>query len=197
MVASINLIPEEEIVQQRKTKAVKFSTILAIILLVITGGASYHYFNETSNLKNEKAQLEGAIASLQNDVTSLSSVEVDARNLSKKYSALVDIIGGRPHYSLLLQEIRDRTPSGVELSGFTVRGGKIELLGTAESYFDVASYITNLSTSEFVGGNKNLKEVFTTVNLQSVNLLESSKEVSFGISVAYDESLLNAEVRGL
>jgi len=137
------------------------------------------------------------ISSLRNDVNSFSEIEIAARNLSKKYTALKQFYDTRVHYSLLFKEINSRKPGAIKLVGLTVRNNTFELSGTAENFSDIQNFVSNLTNKDFAGGEPALKNLFTMVSLTSVNLVESNQTLNFGLSLDVDASLLSVKNRGL
>ena len=53
MQESINLIPQEERVEQTKTKVVKLSTILSVIFLLFIGGVGGYLYYKVQTVKND------------------------------------------------------------------------------------------------------------------------------------------------
>jgi Tfp pilus assembly protein PilN len=197
MVATINLIPQEEIQEQQKVKSVKVTTVLAIIVLVIVGIASAAIFSYSFGLRRQKSQIESDIQGLRTEIDSRKTFEIEARNLSKKVNGLKSVIDKRVHYSLLLEELAARKPEDLEITGLTVKEGSFTLSGNSNSYLVLSTFMTNLVNKKFEKGSKNLQPLFTAVHLQSVNLSENKKDITFALSIKYDASVLNFKNRGL
>lgn len=186
----INLLPQSEITAQTKVQAVKFSTILSIIFLVLVVAASGYIFYLNSQTKKEIAALDSQIQGYRNEITSRSAIEVTVRNLDKKFKALGNIFDRQVKYSLLMEEIRIRKPATLNLDNMDLKDGKINLNGSADNYISIAEFINNLLNKNFSGGNKNLGSVFTSVSLNSVNMENSKNKIQFFVVVDFDSKVL-------
>jgi Tfp pilus assembly protein PilN len=191
---SINLIPQQEVQQQSQEKAVAMSTWLSILVLVIVGGfAGFDFYREV-NLKSQTKALESEIGTLRQQISSMANVEVNARNLDKKFSTLKDVFGTRMQYSMLSTELAKRTPSGIIIDSITLqKGSKLNITGHADNYILIASFTNNLVNADFQGGTASLKKLFTTVTLNSVNLEKNRNIVRFSINTDLNGDLLRME----
>ncbi len=190
MLNDINLIPQTEVVEQKKTQAVKSSTIFSIVILSISLAVAACYFINLTNLEGKISQTNKEIESLRSNIKMMSEIEVSARNLDKKYSALETLFSKRSKYSLLLREINDRKPEDVSISSLDVKVGEISISGVSNSYISVADFVNNFLNVNFEGGNPDLKDIFTAVSLNSVSLEKSSNTVKFFILVSYQDGRL-------
>ena len=86
MPADINLIPQAEIKEQQKFKAVKGSTVFSVVFLLIVLVVGGYFYYITNNVKSQISSVESSIEVLRADITDLSEVEISARNLDKKYN---------------------------------------------------------------------------------------------------------------
>ena len=193
MIADINLIPQTEVVEQQKTKAVKSSTIFSIIFLVLTVIAAIYCYITINGINNQISKLDTSINSYRGKIQGLSEIEISSRNLGKKYSALKGLFSQRPKYSLLLKELKVRQPPEVIVDSFDVSSGKINVSGVSTSYISIANFVGNLLNNNFEGGNPDLKSLFTEVSLNSVSLEKASNNVKFLIVVSYDEGKLKTQ----
>jgi len=190
MLNDINLIPQTEVVEQRKTKAVKSSTILSILILIVALGISAFFFFTLSGLNSKIKQTDADIESLRAKIKTMSNLEVSARNLDKKYSALNMLFSGRSKYSLLLKEMEARRPSDVTINNFDVKPGQVSISGFSGSYISVSTFVNNFLNKEYTGGNPDLKDMFIDVSLNSVSLDKGSNTVKFFIVVSYQDGRL-------
>lgn len=190
MIGDINLIPQTEVVEQQKTKAVKTSTIVSLAFLGVVFLIGAYLFITTLGIKNQISAADSAIASLRGRINELSLVEISARNLSKKYKVLNTLFSQRPKFSSLLEELSIRKPKEISIDSLDIKTGSINVSGSARNYIAIAGFVNNLLSKTFEGGNAKLKEVFTTVSLNSVTLEKSTNQVKFFIVINYDDSLL-------
>ncbi len=182
MAQSINLIPQEERLAQTKTKVVKVSTILTVVLLVIVGGVGGYYFYRASTIKSELNNLETQVNSLRSDISQLKDMEINARNLYKKSTALGTIFSSRVYYSKMLSALEQSTPEGILIDSFGLGTDQtVAISGRANTYNDVQSFTNRLLE----------RELFTEVELKSVGLESRQEKVNFFIVVSYDLGLLH------
>lgn len=190
MIGDINLIPQTEVVEQQKTKAVKTSTVVSIVFLVIVALVSVYLFIVTGGIKKQISAADSSIAYLRGSINNLSLVEISARNLDKKFKVLNTLFSQRPKYSALLEEFNVRKPKEILIDSLDVKTGTMNVSGSADNYIAIAGFVNNLLNKNFDAGNSKLKEVFTAVSLNSVSLEKSTGKVRFFIVVNYSDSLL-------
>ncbi len=179
---TINLIPKEERVQQAKTKVVKLSTILSVVLLVIVGGVGGFYFYKAYTLRSEVKALDDQISNLRDQINQLSDIEISARNLFSKSNVLGSIFDSRFYYSKMLEELEKSIPSGVVVKTFGLnKDSQISISGTAQTYNQVQEFSNKLLESP----------LFTEVSLNSVGLEKSEEKINYFIIVTYNEEVLN------
>jgi Tfp pilus assembly protein PilN len=182
MPETINLIPKEERIQQTKTKVVKFSTILAVVLLVVVAGIGGYFYYRVYNLKKELKATNTDITNLRSEITSLSTIEIEARNLYKKTTILQSIFDNRIYYSTLLKELEQSVPDKVVVDSFGVnKDNTVAISGSAETYNLVQDFTNKLLS----------RDIFTSVELNSVGLDSRDGKISFFIIVSYNEDLLH------
>jgi Tfp pilus assembly protein PilN len=180
MPETINLIPQEERIQQTKTKVVKLSTILAVILLIIAAGLGGYFYYRVYTIKQEISDLDGNITQLRSDISSLSEIEVNARNLFKKSEALMTLFDNRYYYSTLLRELDASIPEQVVIESFGLGKENTVAISAKAANYNLVQDFTNKLLE---------RDIFTEVSLNSVGL--ESTEVGFFIVVSYDESFLH------
>jgi len=186
MAQSINLIPHEERQEQEKEKLVKFSTIFSVLLLIIAGAVAAYYFNSKSELNKSIVSQDSEIEDSRNQIKSMADIEIVARNLFAKYKALNTIFDTKYNYSLLLEELRVRTPSTIKIDDLSIAtSNTITISGSGENYLAVAQFINDLTDPEFKGGREGLKDLFSDVVLNSVNLENKTNRASYFLNVSF------------
>ncbi len=190
MLSDVNLIPQEEIIEQKKTAAVKSSSIISVLFLLLALGISAYFYVTTSKIDADIKRTDNEIENFRSKIKSMSDVEVAARNLDKKYNSLKSLFSSRSKYSLLLKEVQVRKPSDVIIQNLDTKVGEISISGTSGSYVSVKSFIDNLLNKEFDGGDSRLKDLFVEVSLNSANFDKSSNTVKFFIVVSYQDGRL-------
>jgi Tfp pilus assembly protein PilN len=190
MAQSINLVPQEEVFEQTKSKVVRFSTILSIFLLVVIGGIGYYLVGQKFSLQKQLKNLDSEIEQLRTDITNLSSIEVTARTLDKRYKVLSDIVYSRHQYSLLLSELAARTPPTVDVLSFSIKDDVANISGESTDYLSIADFTNTMIDGNFTGGDQDLQKLFTSAVLQSVTLSSKDGVVKFVLNVSFDGELL-------
>jgi type IV pilus assembly protein PilN len=186
MAQSINLIPQSEVQEQVKAKALKASTVFTLLLLVIAGGISAYLYLTNKDLKDQVAILDTEIEGLRSKITDMTAIEVSARNLDKKYSVLKSLFGSRYYYSDLLTEIENHRPPGITFGSFNMREpGEVSVTGTGSTYIDISDFTNNLLADS---------DLFVSVSLNSVSLQSKDNSVNFAIVVSFNESALQRSV---
>lgn len=190
--SNINLIPQTEVKEQNKTKAVKSSTVISFVFLVVCIFIGAYLFYLNNQISTQMDSVKSEINSLRSDVQGLSDVEISARNLEKKYNVLNKMFSERPKYSLVLQELDSRRPSDLEIQSLDVKPGSMNISGVADNYIAIANFVNNLIDKNFSNGISELKELFTEVSLNSVSLEGATNKVKFFIVVSFDESKIKS-----
>ena len=182
MPETINLIPQEERIQQTKTKVVKVSTVIAVVLFAVVAGLGGYFYYRAFTLKKQLEELDANIAGLRQQISSLSEIEIETRNLFKKTEVLGTLFENRIYYSTLLEEFSASTPEQVSVTSFGVgKDGSISVSGQADTYNAVQDFTNRLLEND----------TFTSVELNSVGLETKEVKITFFIVVSYDEELLH------
>lgn len=187
MLNDINLIPQTEVVEQRKTQAVKSSSVFSVLLLIVSLAVSVFYFVKLSDINKNIKKTDSEIESLRSKIKGMSAVEVSARNLDKKFSALESLFSKRSKYSLLLKEIYARKPSDVTIQNSDIKPGQFSISGTSESFISIANFVNNFLDKNYQDGNPDLKDMFIDVSLNNVSFDKSSNTAKFSIVVTYQD----------
>jgi len=181
-VETINLIPQEERVRQVKTKVVKASTTLSILVLVLVAGVGGFFYYKVHTVRTQVKDLEHKITNLRSDINDLSKIEIDARNLYKKSTILGSIFDSRAYYSKMLEELEVSVPSGVTIKSYGLnKENAVAIAGLAQTYNQVQEFSNKLLE----------RPLFTEVTLNSVGLENNKERINFFILVAYNRELLN------
>jgi Tfp pilus assembly protein PilN len=190
MSQSVNLIPDQEVQEQTQKKVVKLSSLFSVLILIITSGVTAYFIYQTAQLSNQVKAEDEKIANLRSQIQGMSSIEITARNLGKKYTAIKELLGGRPYYSLLMEEFRARKPSEIYIRNFSIlKDNKISITGQAQTYITITTFGNNLLSQDFVSGNPKLSGLFKSIILNQVDLSQAGT-VDFSMTIDYDPSVL-------
>lgn len=190
MLNDVNLIPQTEVIEQKKSAVVKSSSILSVILFIIALGISAYYFTNLAKVNGDIKKTDTEIENYRGQIKSMSDIEIAARNLDRKYNALKTLFIGRSKYSLLLKEIEARRPEGVTIQNSDVKVGQISISGTSDTYISVKTFVDNFLNKEYQEGNPDLRDIFISVSLNSVSLDKSDNNVKFLLVVSYQDGKL-------
>lgn len=193
MAQSINLIPDQEVREQKKEKVVKVSSVFSILLLLIVAGVSAYFWYRTSTLQNQLNSLKTEIESHRQSINSLKDIEVIARTLDARYKIVSDIFTTRTRYSVLLDELNRRVPTNIKIESFGIsgeEGNEINLSGTGTDYLSIARFIDTLSDGDYELAAPEMKKLFTDVTLNSVSLDGQNQAVSYTLVIKFDGNLL-------
>ncbi len=193
MAQSINLIPQEERVEQRKEHIVKFSSVIAVFILVVVAGIAAYYFFTSNSLRNRIESQEKEIESYRTDISGLAEMEIAARTLDAKYTILKELFEARRKYSVLLTEFRKRVPPGVQVESFSIGGDTsegINISGTADNYIAVARFVNTLSDTQLSSASTGLGDLFTDISLNSVVLNTGELNVNYAIVAGFNAEKL-------
>jgi Tfp pilus assembly protein PilN len=181
MAQSINLIPKIEVVEQRKTRWVKLSSIVMIILALVAVGVSGFIIYKTSQLKSQISTKASSMSGLRTQIQALADIEINARNLDQKYRAIISLLDTKQYHSILVEELQAQTPSDVIVDSFTFgREDAINLSGTGSDYLSISTFIDQLLDTD----------LFTEVTISSVSLEKSTNRAKYFIVVSYNTELL-------
>jgi Tfp pilus assembly protein PilN len=188
---SINLIPQQEVQEQERTKLLSLSTIFAIAILVSALGVTIFLTVKTYQIKDSIKKTDANIENLRSQIRSLSSVEITARTVDKKFKVLDVMFKTGSNFSLLMEEINARRPENVFMTDFNIRqSGEILLSGSGKDFLAVSAFMSSLVDKNFSKGNNLLKELFKSVTLSSVNLEKRTGLINFTIAITYEPKLL-------
>lgn len=179
---TINLIPQEERVQQVKTKVVKLSTVLSLAILVLVVAVGGFFYYQSFTLKTKLKATDGSIANLRTEINKLASIEIEARNLYKKSTVLATLFESRIYYSAMLEELEKSIPQGVNIKSYGLMKDKqVSIAGRADTYNQVQEFSNKLLE----------RPLFTEISLNSVGLDNNKEGINFFIFVTYNEDLLH------
>ncbi|MFZ5425207.1 MAG: PilN domain-containing protein [Patescibacteria group bacterium] len=192
MAQSINLIPQEEKQEQVREKAVKAGTVVSLLILLLVLGISGYYYWQIRSLQQESDGAEARIQELRKEITNLAQIEISARNLDAKFSAVQSIYADRNYFSILLSELSKRVPANVVIANLSLDSGDpiINISGTGSDYISIAQFIKTLSDQNFPSAGDGLAALFTNVTLTTVNLDSQNSSAKYFIIIDFDESLL-------
>lgn len=190
--ADINLVPQEVKKEQKKQSVIKKTTVMSVFVAIATAAVSAYFYTQVVALQGDVASETDKIDALRGEITTLSEIEIAARNLDFKYKALQDVYNTRPYYSKLINEFLARVPETVKIDTFGIgQGNSINISGVGDNYLAIADLVNNLSNTEFEGGNPGYGALFQEVTLNSVSLdSQTNVEAKFFVVLSFNPELL-------
>jgi Tfp pilus assembly protein PilN len=186
----INLVPDYEKFEQKQGKLVKSSTYFTLLMLIVVSGVAGYFYYQAFNLQSAISVEDVAIEDLRNDISDLSEVEVNARNLEKKLNAITTVLDSRIAHSEVIKEVYGRKPQNVVIESFTVtEDSRISITGEAFSYDDVSDFVATLNEVR----NENLVTIpnlFIDIQLPTVSKSSQSGSINYLIQASFDPGAL-------
>jgi len=191
MSQSVNLIPQSEKEVQTKEHLIKMSTLVTVLIAVLVGLVSVGLFYRSVSIKSKIKTHAKNISLYRNDISALDYIEINARNLDAKYNVLTKIFSSRVYYSVLMNELDKRIPSGVIIESLSLEKEKtLNIAGEGSDYLAIAKFVNTLSDPDFENAGEGLKGLFTNVTLNSVSLDSQTNKVNYAIIIEFDSNLL-------
>lgn len=182
---AISLLPGEAAKKRTEKKVRRFSFLGALALLLGVAAVSAGVFIFKSVLAGEIKNLETEIEREKEKISAEADLEIKAQTLGEKVATLEKILAGATHYSILLDNLTEITPSEISFSTLAATSAeKASLSGTATSYVGLAKFIRALNDPE--GGGK----LFSETELRSVSLDAQTGQVKFSLELAVKKGVL-------
>ncbi|MDP2734732.1 MAG: hypothetical protein Q8P12_00835, partial [bacterium] len=143
---TIELIPKEvEAVKERARSArrIQFFAILFFVISAAAGGLLFYYqqiqAQDLETVQNEAARHEATIADF-------SDIETKIVGLQDRTTAIPQIFAKREYFSTALVAVEISRPSGVDVTGMTIKrnDSEVTINGESKSYSSLASFLDNL-----------------------------------------------------
>lgn len=148
--AKINLLPWREAYRQEKKR--EFLGIIAGIGLAAVFGAYVWVSSVQTAIENQNARnqlLKQEIAKLDAQVKEISEIKKVRDDLLARIKVITDLEGTRPVIVRYFDELARAIPDGVWISSAERKGKVVTIVGVAESYNRIASFLRNLEASDW------------------------------------------------
>jgi Tfp pilus assembly protein PilN len=133
-------------------------TFVLIIALAVFGV----YLNKkVSAMENDIFVKEQKLNELKEKLIEVENYERDNQEFREKAKIIEQLKKNQIAPLILLDEVSEKLPKGVWLTGLTDDGGLISIEGYAHSNYDLVGYVQSLK------GSKHLKSVMLTVSRQT------------------------------
>lgn len=148
--AKINLLPWREAYRQEKKR--EFLGIIAGIGLAAVFGAYVWVSSVQTAIENQNTRnqlLNQEIAKLDAQVKEISEIKKVRDDLLARIKVITDLEGTRPVIVRYFDELARAIPDGVWISSAERKGNVVTIVGVAESYNRIASFLRNLEASDW------------------------------------------------
>jgi type IV pilus assembly protein PilN len=150
--------------------------IAGLLLPGMVFGLQLFLQGENARLTEESAQLDARLAQIQQQIQQVEAVQAQAQQVATEADAFARVFQDIKPVSALLQDIRDRTPAGVQVQTIQKSGtgeeAKITISGYGRSFNDVNDFLLLLQQSPFLDSDG--------VLLNSGNLQDNPTQVEIG-----------------
>lgn len=137
--------------------------LVGLLLPALAGGAWLYLNNQSTELNARKQQLTANLGTLTALEAQIAAITKQATQVKAETDALAGVFNEIKPWSSMLQDIRDRIPSGVQVEDITqtdappataAKGPKptsrLEISGIAKSFNDVNDFLLTLQKSRFL-----------------------------------------------
>ena len=182
----INLLPHRE--EKRKERRQQFYTLSGLIFML--GAAVWflvHMVN-TEYLDSQDARnkiFNEQIAALDKEIAEIKDLRGQIDRLLARKQVIETLQSNRAETVHLLNELAERVPSGVFLTGVSQVGTKITLKGYAQSNARISLLMSPLNESPFLDNSEVVKSVAETFN--------NRRAYNFEINVYIEQSAPSAK----
>jgi type IV pilus assembly protein PilN len=181
--------------------------IIAIALPLLSFQHARSFEAKQAEAQSQIAEVEAEIAKKQGENQTLEQMQTQVQAAKTETQALVQVFDKIRPWSAILQEIRDRTPPGVQVDSLSQSGSgsdiDLQISGSARSYDDVNDFVLFLQRSPFFDKNGIILGNVNTGDLQIdvANQEELPENVSFtlpqGVQYSITAQLNNLPSSGL
>ena len=179
MPEDISLLPKE--VEKKKEQEIRDRRLRrgGLVFLAATSFICIGVFAYLLVLKSQLSNLEQDIAGEVSKVTSLSEIELEAKDLEMRVDALAKILNEKIYFSNLLDTLAKAVPADVAIAEVTAPSETaVSVSGTSRSYVSLAKFLLNLKDT-----SPPLAD-FKVVELRSVSLDAQTGEAKFDLNLS-------------
>ncbi len=140
--------------------------VVAVALPAVVGGYWYFLNVQTTRVQSNVAELEQELGNLQNQQQQVAQKREALARTEANLTALANIFNKIKPLSAVLEDVRDRAPSNLQINSFQQNASNFTIEGVGESYEAVNYFALTLQRSPII-----IKE---TVNLQTATKQQPS-----------------------
>ena len=148
--ANINLLPWRD--KRRELKKKEFVQVCFLVVVAVAGltfAVSQGYSAAQSNQAQRNALLDNEIRQLRLQVAEISSLREQKQEMIDRMTVIQSLQGDRPMIVHLFDQLARTLPQGVFYNTVKREGGRVQIVGIAESSARISALIRRLEASEW------------------------------------------------
>jgi type IV pilus assembly protein PilN len=168
--ARVNLLPHRA--EKRKRAKQHFAIVsagTAVVGLLIVGLVHSYFAERISEQQSRNTFLKSEIAKLDTEIAEINKLKEEIRALLARKQVIETLQADRAQTVHLLDELVKQMPEGVYLKSLTQKGGRISLVGYAQSNARVSTLMRNIETSRWLGAPELIEVKAATVEKKRVS----------------------------
>ena len=168
--ARVNLLPHRA--EKRKRAKTHFLIVSGGCVLVGVGIwlLVHLYFAERIGVQESRNTfLKSEIAKLDTEIAEINKLKEEIRALLARKQVIETLQADRAQTVHLLDELVKQMPEGVYLKSLTQKGGRISLVGYAQSNARVSTLMRNIESSRWLGAPELIEVKAATVEKKRVS----------------------------
>ena len=161
----INLLPHRE--EKRKERRQQFYTLSGLIFLLGAAVCLLVHIVNAEYIDSQDARnriFNEHIAALDKEIAEIKDLRTQIDRLLARKQVIETLQSNRAETVHLLNELAERVPSGVFLTGVSQAGTKITLKGYAQSNARISLLMSTLNESPILDNSEVVKSVAETFN---------------------------------
>jgi type IV pilus assembly protein PilN len=147
----VNLLPHRE--ERRKRRQQQFAglTVLSVILGVVAAGAVWFFLEQqVEQQRANVAYMKAEIDKLDKQIEEIRKIREETASLLAKKQVVEGLQSNRSEPVQLLDQLLRQLPEGVYLKQIKQVGGKVNVMGYAQSNARVSTLMRNLGASPYL-----------------------------------------------
>lgn len=174
----INLLPPDvkQQVAYSRLNARLFGYVWLLVLTVLICGGLYGYSYYHTHRALSAASLD--IANKQKQIDQFKDIEVRAKAVNDRVTAIKNISASQSHFSMLLNELARYTPKTVVIQALTLTGDdkkSVRITATADSKASIASFRDALETAPRISG----------ADIENISYNDTDKSYTTSIAIGF------------
>ena len=168
--ARVNLLPHRA--EKRKRAKQHFAIVsagTAVVGLLIVGLVHSYFAERISEQQSRNTFLKSEIAKLDTEIAEIDKLKEEIRALLARKQVIETLQADRAQTVHLLDELVKQMPEGVYLKSLTQKGGRIGLVGYAQSNARVSTLMRNIEASRWLGAPELIEVKAATIEKKRVS----------------------------